>query len=172
MTQRSSQLPTSDATKSIRDMLGTTAADDDAQYQAALESEWLPVFYQRFRSDAQQCSDRVYESMKIYLPLSLAPLAALVVTVDAPRVTDVILMGSASIALAVVSILISHREQSVRNGYNAMMVAIQDELHLSTGFLSKPRGISTSKIRIGFLIGLVLAWTVALIAVTAGALDR
>lgn len=73
------------------------------------------ILYQRFRSDSQQCNERVHESMKIYLPLSLAPLAALVVSLNTSRVMDVILMGAASIALAVVSILISYREQSVRN---------------------------------------------------------
>lgn len=56
--------------------------------------------------------------------------------------------------------------------YNAVMVAIQDELHLPTDFLTEPHGISTSRIRTGFAIGLVFAWAVALIAVTAGVFER
>jgi hypothetical protein len=161
-----------EATTSIRQMLGTMGVDDDARRRAARSAEWLPVLYQRFRSDAQQCNDRVYESMKIYFPLSLAPLAALVVTLEKPDVWDVVLMGAASIGLAVVSILISRREQSVRSGYNAVVVAIQDELGFETDFLARPRGISTSRIRAWFLGGLVLAWIVALIAVISGLLGK
>jgi hypothetical protein len=172
MRKPSSRDLTREATKAIRLMLGTTSADDDARHRAALDSEWLPILYHRFRSDAQQCNDRVYEATKIYLPLSLTPLAALVITMKDPRVVDVVLMGIASLALAVVSILIGHREQSVRNGYNAVMVAIQDELNLPTEFLARPAGVSTSRIRIGFLVGLAMAWIVVLIAVATGVFAR
>jgi len=120
--------------KLIREMLGTNdeMSTESERRHAAAESEWLKILFKRFRDDSQLSNDRIYSAAKLYVPLSLVPIVALVTNIDRPRLAHVIFLAIPSLGLMLLNVVIARREKSVRDGYNGWMIAIQDELGLDT----------------------------------------
>lgn len=156
------------AVASLRKMLGTTGLAEQDRRKVTQESPWVQILYGRFREDAQKNNDRVYDATRIYLPLSLAPLATLLAAIDDPSLAQVLLMATGSVGLLAINVLQTAREREDRTGYFAWMIAIQDELGLPTDDLAARKRLSTEDIRRGFLVALVLTWIAVVVAQQSG----
>ena len=160
------------ASASLREMLGTAGLTDLERRQRAQDSEWLRILYGRFRADSQSNNDRVYTASRMYLPLSLAPLAALVAGVDDPNLWHVLFLGATSVGLMAMNVFTTDRERSSRQQYIAWMVAIQEEIGLDTSRIpSGVRSVKLATLSRSALALLLVAWIVLAFAVGTDQLD-
>jgi hypothetical protein len=104
--------------------LGVTDDAVEVQQTAAQSSDWLHLLYQSYRDRIERHNDRVWSSTKTYLPIALAPFAALVLTTDA-EVWHVLLLGFASTSILVLNSLKIRREQSFRDRAQIWAAAIE-----------------------------------------------
>lgn len=158
----------------LRRMLGTVGDDvsEEERRRVAQQSDWLRTIYERLRADAQLNNDRVYAATNLYLPLALVPAVGLITTIERPRPAHALLLAVPSIGLVLVNLLVAQRETAVRDRYNAWVWAIQAELGLNTQSMKANKGISSGRLRVVVLVGLVVLWIVLLVAAWQGWLDH
>ena len=146
------------------------AVDHPDRRAAAMESDWLVHLYQSRHQVLEGNMDRSWGILRLFMPLSLAPFAAVAVG-SGLRTLDVLFLGAASVLLQLFAILHVRRIGTYNRWFWAWSAAIEAEVGLperSVG-LRHPSRPSFLRLNWMMLAATVVLWT-ALLAATAGGL--
>lgn len=151
----------------LSQMLGTTHLEpnDESRKNAARNSEWLKLLYEKNRDLIHGDMDRAWSILQIFVPVSLAPFAAVAAINDLGRIVAAALAAASVIALLAANLMIDRIKQHERRTWH-LVRAIEAEIGL--GGLGEGwnlagaelKGVRFRFVRWSLLLLIAVAWAI------------
>ncbi len=155
--------------ESIARMLGTLSLSDRERAVAAQESEWVRTLYSNHVQTFHGELDRSWGVLKLFVPLSLSPFAAVLVA-DRLTVAHVLILGFASLILLGTAELYVRRIGHFERMATRWLVGLQTECGMDPPPM-RPAGPRMRQIRIGLILAVGSLWVLLGTAVALGWFD-